>query len=269
MQDLRLYSPSQLKTYASNGTFASRFAIGDILGNVNLNGTVANRTVNTTVQFRLVDISHNTTYEGNSGRPLFIFNEVFADGGYYEETKVYVEANSYGTCMNRKGQVGNTIDSSLTNNAKLYGPNKGGWASSYMRNTIIPQLLQCIPSAWRDNITSSTIYTDNTGNESAAASAVTSTSDKLYLPSEYELYGACRFANPSENTKQTQIKYFTNGSDSFQVNMVGITTIYTLWYFLRSPVFDNTKSYCLAYQRAFPTSGDAAKALGVRPLFRI
>lgn len=75
--------------------------------------------------------------------------------------------------------------------------NSGGWASCHMRKTVLgadsspssPKantLLAALPADLRAVMKSVTKYTDNTGNASNTAAAVTATTDYLWLLAEFE-----------------------------------------------------------------------------------
>lgn len=151
-----------------------------------INGTVGILSVNSNYGFFIIDFDHNSEIEGKGisfmGFKTTVNNGVdiaFVDSNY--ET----EATS--------GFVMNTTNT-----------NDGGWASSYMRNTVIPSFKQALSSSLKNVIKTTTIYTDNTGTTSTGsagsniASNVTATTDSIYLSAEYEIFGRRDYANQYE-----------------------------------------------------------------------
>ena len=87
--------------------------------------------------------------------------------------------------------------------------NSGGWKNSVMRrvflgNSYAPttqssgSFMSALPVDLRINMTSCTKYSDNTGGTSNPASAVTATTDYLFLLSEFEVFGVRAYANTAE-----------------------------------------------------------------------
>ena len=124
--------------------------------------------------------------------------------------------------------------------------NSGGWEDSYMRSSICGtsksntsgRFMGAIPSALRNALKSVTKYTDNTGNSSTASSAVTATTDYIFLLSEYEVFGSCTYANSNEASRQQQYAYYSAGNSKikYQHNSTGSSA---LWW-LRSPYRSNS-----------------------------
>lgn len=240
-----------------------------------LNGTVAGVTISdVSVHFRLVDLNHNPTLEG-ANHPMFMFEEAFWHSGYGHDR---IEANAIGLCMNRMGQVGNEIDDTLEGFAQYSGPTKGGWKSCYMRNTVLPQLLQACPIEWQTVITPTTIYSDNVGVANGGPpKEISATQDTLYLMSVCEVFGADYVqldssgevmklsANPDEAKYQTQIKYFANGHIRYCTYM---SSSMRIEYTLRS-VYGLCFWRCVATSGSLTTAYSAYPNYGVRPVFKI
>ena len=110
--------------------------------------------------------------------------------------------------------------------------NSGGWNNSYMRKTICPAFKNVLPAALKNAIKSVTKYTDNTGN-SSAASAVTATTDEIFLLAEYEVFGTISRGNSNESSKQKQYDYYSAGNSKIKYNHSATSTAVTWW--LRSP----------------------------------
>ena len=67
-----------------------------------------------------------------------------------------------------------------------------------------------LPTEWQGVISSITKYTDNTGRASRAEANVTATTEKVFIPAEYEICGLDYGANVYEKSKQQQYEYFAN-----------------------------------------------------------
>lgn len=146
--------------------------------------------------------------------------------------------------------------------------NSGGWKSSYMRNTICPAFLAALPAAWQNIIAACTKYSDNTGGGSDTASYVTSTSDKIWLLSEFEVFGERKLANSAEQNYQKQYAYYANGNGEFKYkhNETG-TKCY--WY-LRSAYTKNTSRFVEVYGTVNSIFvADANKSEGFAPCFKV
>lgn len=108
---------------------SSLWSIGDVKMDT-INGTIGNLSVNGEYGFYIVDFDHNKEKEG-SGITFMGFKTGYVNGidvglcdFNYSDWK-----SEYGFIMNKR---------STDESGKNEGTNKGGWASSYMRNTIIP-----------------------------------------------------------------------------------------------------------------------------------
>lgn len=121
--------------------------------------------------------------------------------------------------------------------------NSGGWSSSYMRSTICPAFKSAMPSAWQNVIAPCTKYSDNTGGGSDTASYVTSTTDYIFLLSEYEVQGARSHANSKEKDYQAQYTYFANGNSKVFYKHDATSTDCRWW--LRSVDAANRAGFCI------------------------
>ena len=92
----------------------------------------------------------------------------------------------------------------------------GGWASCNMRNNTLPLVKSAMPSDLQSVLKTTTIYTDNTGGSSTAASYVTATQDELYLLAEFEIFGARTWANSAECNHQKQYAYYVAGNSKIK-----------------------------------------------------
>ena len=108
-----------------------------------------------------------------------------------------------------------------------------------MRNTICLAFKNALPAALKSVLKTVTKYTDNTGN-STAASAVTATTDDIFLLAEYEVFGTIARGNTNESSKQQQYAYYSAGNSKIK-NKHSATGEAASWW-LRSP-FSSTSTY--------------------------
>lgn len=160
------------------GQAANYWSVG-ATKSITINGTVGNFTFsNFSVDVFIIGINHNSSREG-SNRIHFQIGKVsgklvgLCDSGYNNEqtSTGYFHMNTSRT-------------------------NSGGWAGSRMRKNVLGSdrsptsplsgtLLAALPSDLRSNMKTVTKYTDNTGGGSNTASYVTSTTEALFLLSEF------------------------------------------------------------------------------------
>lgn len=240
---------SVIKAVSDAGEGANYWSVGDRKA-VALSGTVGLLSFSGTYYAFIIGFNHNSSVEG-SGRIHFQFGKTALSGG----TDICFTDSKYG----------NTGDGFRMNTSNT---NSGGWASSNMRTALCGTSLSSysgtfiavLPAALRAVLKSVTKYTDNTGN-SSAASAVTATTDYIFLLSEYEVFGSISYGNTNEKSKQAQYAYYSAGNSKikYQHSATGTDAI---WW-LRSPFSsysaffvtvsaDGTVSYLTAaYSRGF------------------
>ena len=125
-------------------------------------------------------------------------------------------------------------DTKTMNSSKT---NSGGWKNSAMRTTHLPAILALMPTEVQNGIrevnkqtsagdTSYTIYT---------------TSDKLFLASEIEIFGTNTYAARGEGT---QYAYYKAGNSKIK-NSGGVAA----WWWTRSPVVNSERDFVFAGSR--------------------
>lgn len=245
-------SYSEISTASRNGTAASMWSIGDVKA-VTLNGTVGAYTFsNETTYMFIVAFDHNATIETGSGAHIICSFAKSAATGGKDIAFVDTEYNQYTSrpCFH--------MNSTRTNS--------GGWASSYMRQTICSQFKNAMPSDLQAVLRSRTIYTDNTGGDTNNSSYVTATTDYVYLPSEFEVYGSDSNANSHEKDYQQQLAYYKNGAS--KIRYKSNDTSEAAWWLCRSPGYYD-HSFCIVYSRGYSDSNHANEAGGFAPLITI
>lgn len=110
--------------------------------------------------------------------------------------------------------------------------NVGGWTSSYMRQTVMANLLSACPSDMQDVIKAVPKKT-SAGNSS---STITTTTDSLWLLAEIEVFGSITYSYSGEGT---QYEYYEAGNSRVKMKD---TSAYAWW--LRSPYSGYSSAFC-------------------------
>lgn len=247
----------QIAKASDEGIASQLWKVGD-RKEIVLNGTVGALTFNDyhTYAF-IIGFDHNASREG-SNRIHFQLAKTALSGG----TDICFTDGQY-----------LTTGSSAAFRMNTSNTNSGGWEDSYMRNNICGtsktstsgRFMGAIPSALRNVLKSVTKYTDNTGNASTSSSAVTATTDYIFLLSEYEVFGSCSLSNSNEASRQQQYAYYSAGNS--KVKYRHTSTSSTAFWWLRSATRKNSYGFAYVY-----TSGDvdynrAFTSVGVAPGF--
>ena len=251
---------STIKEASDAGTASSYWAVGDTKSIV-INGTVVGFNIsNLTINAFILGFNHNASREGN--------NRIHFQIGKIGSTPVALCDNNYNSTGSSQGFRMNTSNT-----------NQGGWASSYMRNTVLGNsgtpssptansLMAALPSALRAVMKAATKYTDNVGNDTGnVQSNVTSTQDYLFLLAEFEVFGTRNWANSYEQNYQVQYAYYQAGNSRIAYRHT--STASAVWWFLRSPYYDSNYSFLLVNTDGTYTSYRATYSGGVRPGFAV
>ena len=223
-----------IKDISDAGQGANYWSVGDRKA-VTLNGTVGHLTLsNYTTYAFIIGFNHNASLEGEN-RIHFQLAKTALSGG----TDVCFCDSYYTSPVSTTGYF--SMNSSATNS--------GGWASSQMRTNICGTslssysgtIIAVIPAALRAVLKSVTKYTDNTGNNSTSASAVTATKDYFFLLSEFEVFGSISRANSNEASKQAQYAYYSAGNSKVKYKHNGTSAAARWW--LRSPLASNSDGF--------------------------
>ena len=213
---------------------------------ITLNGKVGAYTFSSlSVQAFIIGFNHNSAKEG-AHRIHFLLGKISSKNVAFCDSKY----NNSGSDAAFRMNTSNT--------------NVGGWSSSYMRGTILKSgtnptspgsnnMLAALPSDLRAVMKPVTKYTDNTGNKSTTSSAVTATTDYLFLLAEFEVFGVRSYANPYEQNSQEQYAYFaTNNAASDRIAYNHTAVFTAVWWWLRSPSSDDSGTF-----RHVSTDGDS------------
>ena len=247
-------SYSEISTAAKNGTAASLWSLGDTKA-VTLNGTVgAYNFSNETVYMFIVAFDHNSSVEmAGEHHIICSFAKSAATGGKdIAFVDSYYKESTSNPCFH--------MNSSNTTS--------GGWASSYMRQTICSQFKNAMPSDLQAVLRARTIYTDNTGGGGKNNSSyVTATTDTVYIPSEFEVQGERTYANSYEQNHQQQLAYYKNGASKVRYESSDVST--AAWWWVRSPNYYDGSAFCNVNTDGSPDGNNAHRAYGFAPLITL
>lgn len=247
----------QISEASSSGVAENIWEVGD-RKQVTLNGTVGSLSLsNFSTYAFIIGFNHNSGREG-SGRIHFQLAKTALSGG----TDVCLTDGQY---LNTGSSAAFRMNTSNTNS--------GGWEDSYMRNIICGtsksttsgRIMGAIPAELRNALKSVTKYTDNTGNASTSSSAVTATTDYIFLLSEYEVFGSCSIANSNEASRQQQYAYYSAGNS--KVKYRHTSTSSTAYWWLRSANRIFSDRFARVHTNGNVGSNTAYTSLGVAPGF--
>ena len=246
-------SYSEISTASRNGTAASLWSIGDAKA-VTLNGTVGAYTFsNKTTYMFIAAFDHNSSVEMAGAHHMICSFAKSASTGGKDIAFTDSKYDKY------------TSDACFHMNSS--NTNSGGWASSYMRQTICSQFKNAMPSDLQAVLRSRTIYTDNTGGGTNNSSNVTATTDTVYIPSEFEVQGSRKWANSYEKNHQQQLAYYKNGASKIRYKSEDTSS--AAWWWCRSPRCHYSNHFCLVNTDGSPGGTDAYGANGFAPLITI
>jgi hypothetical protein len=246
-----------IREVSDAGLASNYWNVGDTKA-ITINGTAGSLSLSSlSINVFIIGINHNSTREG-SNRIHFMMGKIGS-----------VQA---GLVDSQYGSNG----SSTAFRMNTTHVNTGGWNNSYMRKTILDSdgsptnpaassLMSCLPSDLRAVMKSCTKYSDNTGGGSNTASYVTSTTDYLFLLSEFEVQGARTYANSAEQTYQSQYAYFAAGNS--KVFYRHSSTASTAFWWGRSVYAGNTYRFCAVGTGGAAYGNSAGDSLAVAPGF--
>ena len=235
---------------ASEG--ANYWAVGDTK-EITINGKVSDGLTLTNYQtwVYIIGFDHNSAVEGTG----------IAFGGFKTAASSGIDValcdSGYGS-RKSSGQWFNMNNNNSTT---------GGWASCNMRNNTLSLVKAALPSDLQSVLKTTTIYTDNTGGSSTAASYVTATQDDLYLLAEFEIFGARTYANSAEQTKQQQYAYYVAGNSKVKYNHSSTATAVIWWE--RSVYATSTNLFCAVNSNGAATVSGARFSLGLAVAFKV
>lgn len=177
------------------GIAPSLWNVGDRI-TVTLAGQIGSMTYTNYRRYAFcLGFDHNANIEGHNTMH-FQYAFTALTGG----VKIALCDGNYGATAS-SGYVMNTTDA-----------NTGGWAASYMRNTICAQFFAAMSAKYQEIIAPCVKYTDNAGGGADNPANVTATADKIFLLSQYEAQRSASYINSGEVLAQKQYDYYANGN---------------------------------------------------------
>ena len=226
---------AQIKAASNAGEGANIWEVGDTK-TITINGKVGATTISSlSIDAFIIGFNHNSAKEGT--------NRIHFQIGKISGKDVGLVDSNYGSYTSTSGAF--TMNTSQTNS--------GGWNGSHMRKTVLGSnstptsptantLLAALPSDLRAVMKSVTKYSDNTGGGSNTSSYVTSTTDYLFLLSEFEVQGSRSYANSAEQSYQAQYAYYKAGNSKVKYKHSATGTAAGWW--LRSVYASATGLFC-------------------------
>lgn len=143
--------------------------------------------------------------------------------------------------------------------------NVGGWNSCALRTWLngdffddyIPADLQAL-IAERDIVSSQ-------GNQSTALQTAT---DKIWLPREYEIFGATTYATATEHTDGGAEQFPIYATSSNRIKTLGQDGAASYWWGV-SPYASDAASFCFVSTTGAANGGNASSTNGVAPCFHL
>ena len=235
------FTPEQIQEIAQTGDAPNYWSVGDMVP-ITLNGPVSDYTFNNETYYAfIIGFNHNSSKEGS--------NTVHFQFG---KTSAGVDIAFCSNFANQYGGKGFYMNYNSTNS--------GGWRDSYMRSTICPAFLAAMPVEWQSVIADCTKYSNFS----------TPTSDKIWLLSEFEVYGTNEYANSYyEVMHHKQYDYYKAGNSKIKYQHGYLTSPARWW--LRSMYNDDDYSFCMVYS---DSNGNvsvykAAGSYGLAPGFMV
>jgi len=224
-----------IKAASDAGKGANYWSVGD-QKTITLNGTVGSYTFsNLSINVFIIGFNHNSSKEGA--------NRIHFQIGKISSKMVALCDSNYGS-----------YTSSAAFHMNSSSTNTGGWSGSYMRKTLLGNsgtpsspptnsLMAALPSDLRAVMKSVTKYTDNTGGGTNTSSAVTATTDYLFLLAEFEVQGSRTYANSYEKNSQLQYDYYKAGNSKVAYKHTATST--AVWWWRRSPRCSSNSTFCV------------------------
>ena len=248
----------QIRAISDAGKAADYFNLGDTK-TITINGKVGNTTFsNLSIDAFIIGFNHNSAREGA--------NRIHFKIGKISGVHIALCDSNYGS----SGSSASYFQMNASNT------NRGGWNGSSMRKTLLGNsgtptsppsgsLLAALPADLRAVMKAVTKYSDNTGGGSDTASYVTSTTDYLFLLSEYEYHGTRTYANSAEKNYQAQYDYYKAGNSKIHYKHNATGTAARSW--CRSVYSSYSNGFCRVRTNGSADYGNANYSWAVDPGF--
>lgn len=223
------------------------WAVGDCK-EITMNGKVSDglTLTNYSAWVFIIGFNHNAEREGNG----------IAFQGF-KATK-----NGTPVCLTDSG-YNSSKTSGTWFNMNNTNTNNGGWASSQMRQNVMPLIKASFPADLQAVIKQSTIFTaPDAGNIE-----LTSTQDDVFLLAEYEVFGTRKYASTQEPSYLKQYSYYSAGNS--KVMYKHNDTQSAAWWWERSTFFSGSHDFCSVRTDGSARYGGSVYSIGVSPAFKV
>ena len=237
-----------IKKVADKSKGPNYWAVGD-RKQVHLGGSAGGVTWDNDYWVYIIGFDHNSAKEG-IGIAFQGFKTAQTGG-----IDIALVVANYGS----SGTTGFVMNQSKTN--------VGGWNGSYAYKTIMPQIKAIFPSDLQAVIRTTTLYTDNTGESSSSASAVTANSNEVDYLAEYEVVGFNDDANYNEPAQQARYDYYKAGNSKKKYR--SDKTSSTAYWWLRSPNPNSSNHFCYVNTDGYANNYYAYYSYGSAPCFKV
>jgi hypothetical protein len=136
--------------------------------------------------------------------------------------------------------------------------NKGGWEKSEMRAYLNGDFFCLLPDDLTAEIVPVVKYTATSGK-----GKVESVTDKVFLPSEVEVFGTPKYSKEGEGEQYALFKDWKNRVKGYADGGYG------RWWWLRSPYSGSSSTFCYVSSNGNYYGNSANYAYGVSPCFAI
>lgn len=150
--------------------------------------------------------------------------------------------------------LGKDDDGGMYMNAEC--TNKGGWKDTERRIWLNDEFFNLLPDDLADAISPVVKKTCN-------GEKVVETVDKIFLPSEVEIFGKTEYSGEGEGKQYEFFKYWRNRVKGYTDGGHG------RWYWLRSPRSGYSTTFCIVFTDGSADYSNASTSFGVSPCFAL
>ena len=148
-----------------------------------------------------------------------------------------------------------------THNMNSTNTNQGGWGNSEMRSYLNNTIYSTLPSDLKSVIIQKT-HMHTRGNQQTT---VTSVSDNLWLPTEWECFGN---GNASGDTANYNKQYSIFSTATSRIKKIVGSTSACIWW-LASPILNFSEAFCIVNTDGSVSGVSASSTRGVALCLRI
>lgn len=140
--------------------------------------------------------------------------------------------------------------------------NAGGWNSSDLRTYLNNAFLSMLPADLQAVISEKPVKA-TTGSQ---ANQIQTANDKIWIPTEKEVFGSITYSGSTENAVNNQYSIFTDNASRVRTQGSNGAAV-SVW--LASPYISYSAGFCIVDTSGAPGSAHVSSSFGVLPCFRI